>query len=179
MDEGSEQAGLHNLMAECYLGLGELDEAEAEVRRALEMNPELPTAYYNLALIHEERGDGRLAIEAYEKEIEVAPRDYKAHFNVAKLYGASGRRRDMKRHFELAIEHNPDFAIGHFYLANFHLEQGELVRAHELATRGVELGAEPRMAPFGHFILADIYTRQGKTADAERELRIARKLQGS
>jgi hypothetical protein len=35
------------------------------------------------------------------------------------------------------------------------------------------------MAPLGHFILADIYNRQGKFADAERELRAARRLESS
>ena len=179
VDVGSEQAGLHNLMAECYLGLKELDPAEAEVRRTLELNPEFPTAYFNLALIYEERGDPRAAVEAYEKEIEVAPRDYKAHFNVAKLHGSSGRPLKMKEHLEKTIELNDQFAIGHFYLAKYHLDVGELERAHELATQGVALGPEPRMAPLGHFILADVYSRQGRTADAERELRTARGLQGS
>ena len=172
-DVGSERAPLHNLMAECYLGLKELDRAKEAVTQALELNADLPTAYYNLALILEERGDVPAAIEAYEKEVEVAPKDYKAHFNAARLYGQTGRPREMKEHLEAAIEINGEFAIGHLYLAKFYLDTGVLDKAYELASKGIELGPEPSMAPLGHFILADIYNRQGRAEEAERELRAA------
>ena len=143
------------------------------------MNGELPTAYYNLALIFEERGDVNAAIEAYVKEIGVAPKDFKAHFNLGKLYGQTGRPQKMKEHFEAAIGANESFAIGHLYLAKLHLDTGNLDKAQELASRGIELGPNPSMAPFGHFILADIYNRQGRVEDAERELQAARRLQQS
>ena len=179
VDVGSERAPLHNLMAECYIGLKDFDAAEEEVRRALAMKPDLPTAYYNLALIFEERGDVSGAIEAYTTEIENAPKDYKAHFNLAKLYGKTGRPRKMREHLEAAIEVTEDFAIGHLYLAKLHLDMGNLEKARELAAKGIALGPEPSMAPLGHFILADIYTRQGRSEDAERELTAARRAQGS
>ena len=179
VDVGSERAPLHNLMAECYIGLKDLESAEKEVRKALQMKPDLPTAYYNLALIFEERGDAAAAIEAYQQEITNAPKDYKAHFNLAKLYGRTGRPRKMREHFEKAIELKDDFAIGYLYLAKFHLDAGELEKARDLALKGLELGPEPSMKPLGHFILADVYNRQGRMEDAERELRAARRAQGS
>ena len=85
----------------------------------------------------------------------------------------------MKEHFEDAIESNEKFAIGHLYLAKFYLDTGDFDKAHELASKGIELGPEPSMPPFGHFILADVYNRQGRLEDAERELRAAQRLQGS
>jgi arylsulfatase A-like enzyme/Tfp pilus assembly protein PilF len=179
VDAGSERAPLHNLMAECYIGLKQLDDAEREVRKALEMNSSLATANFNLALIEEERKDVPAAIAAYEREIEVSPKDFKAHFNLAKLYGQAGKPLQMKAHFEKAIEVNDKFAIGHLYLAKFYLDAGELDKAQELATKGIDLGPDPSMAPFGHFILADVYNRQGRFADAERELRTAQRLQSS
>ena len=179
VDVGSERAPLHNLMAQCYLGLKELDRAEEEMRRALEMDSELPTAYYNLALIFEARGDMPSAIDAYVREIEIAPKNFRAHFNLAKLYGETGRPREMKDHFEAAIEINDAFAIGHLYLAKFYLDTGDLEKAYELVTKGIELGPAPAMAPLGHFILADVYNRQGRLEDAERELRAAQRLEGS
>ena len=85
----------------------------------------------------------------------------------------------MREHFEAAIENKEDFAIGHLYLAKFHLDRGNLEKARELAAKGIALGPEPSMAPLGHFILADVYNRQGRSEDAERELRAARRAQGS
>jgi tetratricopeptide (TPR) repeat protein len=166
-------------MAECYIGLKKLDEAEKEIARALEMNAELPTAYFNLALVQEEKGDVPAAIQAYEKELEITPKDFRSHFNVAKLYGKAGNAPKTKEHFEKAVETNDKFAIGHLYLAKFYLDSGDLEKAQEMALKGIELGPEPEMAPLGHFILADVYNRQGRFADAQRELRTAQRLQSS
>jgi len=177
VDIGSERAPLHNLMAECYIGLKQLEEAKKEIATALEMNSELPTAHFNLALVHEEEDDVPAAISAYEKELEISPKDFRSHFNVAKLYGKAGNALKTKEHFEKAIETNDKFAIGHLYLAKFYLDEGDLEKAQELALKGIELGPEPTMAPLGHFILADVYNRQGRFGDAERELRRAQRLQ--
>lgn len=179
VDVGSERAPLHNLMAECYIGLKQLDEAQKQLNQAMKMNPELPTVYFNQALLYEERGDLPAAVESYKKEVEQSPKDFKSHFNLAKLYGKLGKPMLMKEHLQKAIESNEKFAIGHLYLAKFYLDAGDLDQARELAQKGIELGPEPSMAPLGHFILADVYNRQGKYADAERELKKAQKLQGS
>jgi arylsulfatase A-like enzyme/tetratricopeptide (TPR) repeat protein len=177
VDLGSERAPLHNLMAECYLTLKQLDQAEREVRRALEMNTELPTAQFNLALVLEERGDLPRAIEAYTKELVNAPRSFMAHFNLAKLYGKTGQPSQMIEHFEKAVEINEQFAIGYLYLAKANLDRGDVDAALTLARKGVSLGPERSMAPFGHFLLVDIYNRLGRSQEAAKELALARRLQ--
>ncbi len=47
----------------------------------------------------------------------------------------------------------------------------------DLAQRGLE--AEPRspVAALGHYVLADVYNRQGRPADASAEVAKARKLE--
>ena len=170
---GEERAPARNLKGQCLLSLGRLDEAEAELRLALEMDDLLSDAWYNLALLFEERGDGSRAVEAYETRLEMAPKDFRSHFNVAKLYGALGDRDRMEGSLRAALEHNPEFAVGYLYLSKVLLDRGELAEAEETALRGLALEPEPEMAPLGHFVLADIYNRQGRTAEAEREVRRA------
>ena len=170
---GEERAPARNLKGECLLSLGRLDEAEAELRVALEMDDQLSDAWYNLALLFEERGDGSRAIEAYETRLEMAPKDFRSHFNVAKLYGAMGDPERMETSFRTALEHNPEFGVGYLYLSKVLLDRGELAEAEETALRGLSLDPEPEMAPLGHFVLADVYNRQGRTAEAEREVRRA------
>ena len=172
-ETGEERAPARNLKGECLLSLGRLDEAEAELRLALSMDDQLSDAWYNLALLFEERGDGSRALEAYETRLEMAPRDFRSHFNVAKLYGAMGDPARMEASFRAAIEHNEDFAIGYLYLSKVLLDKGELAAAEETALRGLALEPDPEMAPLGHFVLADVYNRQGRTAEAEREVRRA------
>ncbi|MDE2882754.1 MAG: hypothetical protein OXP70_12915, partial [Acidobacteriota bacterium] len=59
------------------------------------------------------------------------------------------------------------------YLSKVLLDRGELGEAEETALRGLALEPEPDMAPLGHFVLADVYNRQGRLAEAEREVRRA------
>ena len=173
-ERGTERAPAHNLMAECYVELKDFAAAEREVRTALALKPDLPIAHFNLAIIREERGDREGAVAAYEKEIEVAPKSYKAHFNLAKLL--DGERQ--VEHLKKAVELKTDFANGYLYLAKAYLDGGRLEEAVEEARRGIELGADRNLAPLGHFILVDVYNRMGRYRDAERELAIARRLQG-
>lgn len=176
VDLGSERAPLHNLMGECYFGLKEYDRAESEVQQALKMNPELPTAHYNLALIREERNDLPGAIGSYLEELKNAPRSFMAHFNLAKLYGKTGQPRQMIEHFHKSIEINERFAVGYLYLAKAHLDAGDLDQALTFAKKGIALGPEPSMAPFGHLILVDTYNRLGRFEEAARELAVAERL---
>ncbi len=173
---GEERAPARNLKGQCLLSLGRLDEAEAEFRRALEMDERLSDAWYNLALLFEARGDAAGAIEAYETRLEAAPKDFRSHFNLAQLYGAMGDPARMEASFRLALEANPEFAVGHLYLAKALLDRGELLEAEVTALRGLGLDPEPDMAPFGHFVLADIYNRQGRLAEAQREARRGQSL---
>lgn len=173
---GEERAPARNLKGQVLLSLGRLDEAEAEFRRALAMDDELSDAWYNLALLFEQRGHADRALDAYETRLSMAPRDFRSHFNAAKLYGALGDRERMEASFRAAVEANRQFAVGHLYLAKALLDRGELAEAEETALRGLALDPEREMAPLGHFVLADVYNRLGRPRDAEREVARARAL---
>ncbi len=47
----------------------------------------------------------------------------------------------------------------------------------ELARTGLELDPGADMAPMGHYLLADIFTRLGQPEAAQRELATARALE--
>ncbi|MFQ5789091.1 MAG: tetratricopeptide repeat protein, partial [Acidobacteriota bacterium] len=111
--------------------------------------------------------------------LELFPKSFRTHFNMAKLDGKMGHPKEMIEHLKKSIELNPKFVVGYLYLANAYLEQGNLQQAMELAKKGIELGPEPSLAPFGHYILADVYKRLGRSRDAAREMAVAQRLQSS
>ena len=75
---------------------------------------------------------------------------------------------------------NPSFAEGHLFLAKLYLDAGQnLDEAVRLARKGVELAPQSEYAPLGHYVMADIYARQGKRAESDAEAARGRALERS
>jgi tetratricopeptide (TPR) repeat protein len=72
---------------------------------------------------------------------------------------AEGYRTQMERVIEIA----PDRPKGYLFLARGLLaEGGELARALELVETGLTLADDDELKALGHFLLADIYSREGE-----------------
>lgn len=59
--------------------------AIAAFKRAVEINPATPSAYYNLGLIYRDRGEIELAIEHFRRAVQVNPHDTDARRLLARL----------------------------------------------------------------------------------------------
>ena len=97
-------------------------------------------------------------------------------FNAAKLLQKVGRTDDAIVHFRKVVEIEPAFGTGHLYLAQALLERGDLDGAEQWARTGLENHPEPRLAPLGHYVLADVYEQRGRFAEARREVAAAERL---
>ncbi len=156
-------------IAEARLELKQLDAAEAALVEAITLKGDQSMAHYNLGLVHEARGEWQAAASEYEAEIKVSPKLYQPHFNLAKLLARGGRPADALTHFRAAVDKNPEFGTGFLYLAKALLDAGNLKDAEAAATRGLAAMPDAGMVPLGHYVLADIYSRQGRDADAARQ----------
>jgi arylsulfatase A-like enzyme/Tfp pilus assembly protein PilF len=152
------------------------DEAERALKTALEKKPGLPMAHFDLGLAYEGQGQIEKAIESYEAELSANPKAYRAAFNAAKLLQKTGRHKEAVAHFRKVVEIEPTFGTGQLYLAKALLDAGDLAGAEQWARSGLTNKPEPRLAPLGHYVLADIYERQGRAADARREVQTAERL---
>ena len=164
-------------LGECYIELKRLDEAETRIRAALAEKPDLQVAHYDLGLIHEAHGQTAEAIRAYETELARSPTSYSASFNLGKLLQQSGRAPEALARFRETVSSNPAFAPGHLYLAKALLDAGDLRGAEASARRGLESRPDRHIAPLGHYVLADVYTRLGRSAAASRELMLAQRFE--
>ncbi|HEV2984094.1 MAG TPA: sulfatase-like hydrolase/transferase [Vicinamibacterales bacterium] len=172
-----ERTALLTKLGECDIELKRYDDAERSLLEALKGKPDEPRAHYDLGLIYDARGEPARAITEYEAEIARNPKTYQAQFNLAKLLIASGRTADAVRHFEQAVDANPEFGSGFLYLAKARLDVGDLDGAEAAATKGMTLKPDADIAPLGHFVLADVYSRRGRPLDAAREAAKGRKLE--
>jgi choline-sulfatase len=171
-------AAARNALGVLALRRGDLAGAEREIRAAIGEKADVRLAHFNLALLAEQRGDLPRAIAEYQQELALHANSYKAAFNLGRLYESAGDRDGQLRELRRAIDLNPRFAEGHLFLAKAYLDREQhLDEAAELARRGIALDPRGEFAPLGHYVLADVFGRQGKRAEAQREVERGEQLE--
>ena len=171
-------ASAKNALGVIALQRGDPATAERLIREALAGKPKLRLAHFNLALLAEQRGDVRAAEREYVEELTAHPENYKAAFNLSRLYEQVGDREGQIGALKQSIVSNPRFGEGHIFLAKLYLDSGtNLQEAISLARKGLELAPRSDFAPLGHYVLADIYNRQGRQREGAQALARGRALE--
>jgi choline-sulfatase len=171
----SRVAQAHNALGAIAFGRGNLDEAERLAKQALSIRNDVRLAHYNLALIAEKRGDLQLAEKEYLLELEQHPEAYKAAFNLSQLYAQIGEKDLELDALRQSVDGNPEFAKGYVFLAKAYLDRRMApAEVERFARKGLAVSPTGDAAALAHAVLADLYTRQGRRADAARELASAR-----
>ena len=167
-----------NALGVIALERGDATTAERLIREALATKSTLRLAHFNLALVAEQRGDIRTAEREYIDELKGHPENFKAAFNLSRLYEQVGDREGQIDALKQSIVSNPKFAEGHLFLAKAYLDTGsKLEEAVKLAEKGLSLAPRSEYAPLGHYVLADIYNRQGRAREGAQELARGRALE--
>ncbi len=164
-------------LAEAHLELKQFDDAERALTEAIQLRADVPRGQYNLALVLEQRGRGAEARAAYEAEVAKNPKNYGAQFNLAKLLTKDGRLGDATARFRAAVDARPEFAEGYLYLAKALLDGGDLPGAQKAAQDGLARKPQPSIAPLGHYVLADVFSRLGRENEAARQVALAKRLE--
>lgn len=146
-----------------------LTEAERMVRKGLELEPEAKGGRYNLARVVEAQGRFDEAMALYRSELETFADHGKARFNLAQLERQRGNMGGFIAELRASTEKAPDFGPSFFFLAREELNAGHLDAARDLAERGLKVDDFSEVAPLGHYVLADIFSRLGKQKEAAAE----------
>ena len=102
-DQG-DAAELNYQLGARYYRKGDYDLARDRLQLALKQDPRNAFAWSTLGLTYEALGNVRLAEDAYENAVRVAPRDYKIQENYAVFLCRQGRFDDARRYFDKAIK---------------------------------------------------------------------------
>jgi arylsulfatase A-like enzyme/Tfp pilus assembly protein PilF len=161
-------------LAVANLNLGHFAEAESELDAIVDERPKFPLAHFHLGLLHEEQGRLSEARTAYAEEVELFPNNIPARFNLGNVLFELGDAAAAEQEMRTLIEKSPDTAKPYLLLARVLLQQGrDLSEVERLAKAGLERTDADDLKVLGYYLLADVYSRQGRQDELEQVLRRA------
>ena len=137
-------AEAHTSLGWVYDGLWQWEKAEEEFKRALELNPDYPTArqWYGLFLLDEGRLDEALA--ELKRAQELDPLSLVIGQNIAQAYLLRGDFNAAIEQSRKVIDLDPNYPRGHSQLGLAYLKQGNHAAAIAELLKSVELTKRER-----------------------------------
>jgi TonB family protein len=159
-------------MASVYIRLHRYDEAEAALKRSLEIRPMNPDAYRMTATIYHETNRYDLAIEALNKGVGMSQVDPFLKYQLAEIYGHLGRFSEAESLLRESVRLRPDFGQAYVALSAALVMQQKNDEADKVLKQGAQL-LQAAINP--NVILAQLLEHIGRTAEAVATLRLALK----
>jgi tetratricopeptide (TPR) repeat protein len=168
-----ESAEARLLLGTTKMNAQDFSEALADLKKAAELNPQLPDvfSYYGLALIS--TGDMAAAADAFRKELESNPNDFVSNLQLGVLFKQDQRYDEARTSFERALRVRPGDPAVRYQLATLDLMTGNIERA---CSKLEELIGDTPQFVEAHVSLATVYYRLKRKADGDRERATVLKL---
>lgn len=153
--------------AEDFVG-GKLEKDFEEWQSYVQKEPDDPLGRANLGAVYLEMGDIEKGIQELELAVDLGPEGYTYMFKLGEAYRMAGRNDEAIVMFKQAQEKYPDGEkyLPAYQLAEIYLEQGDLASAKDFAQQAVDGSTGIWNA---HYLLGQIYEREGDTAMARQE----------
>ena len=152
---------------------GRFAEAEAHIQRALALRPDRPGAHENLGVVLRAQGRHAEAHASFVRVVALRPAHASSRLNLGVSLATLGRDDDAEREFREAERLSPTLSLAPANLGALYLRQQRPDAAIPPLERAVGLDptrADPRV------MLTQAYAMTGRTADAERQIRILRTM---
>jgi tetratricopeptide (TPR) repeat protein len=143
-----------------------LDLASAASKRAAELNDQLSAVYITLGRIHDGTGQRGLALQEFQRALELDHRNADALLGLADTYAHAGRSQDAEATYKRAAAMRPEYWDGHYQLGAFYFEQGRFADAANQFSRVLELLPDHARA-HASLGLAKLSLREEGEAEAE------------
>jgi tetratricopeptide (TPR) repeat protein len=172
-----QSARTHQILAEHMVNLGDIKRALGEYRQALQLDPRLSGAHFELGeliLLNSSSADAQdEAQKEFETALAINSGDSKSECELAAIYVL---RRDM----DTALRHYQHAAVLNPYDAEAQIGIAKVLVASDQAKKALEhLLAAIRLDPSNvkaHYRLSQLYRQLGRASDAEREMAEFRSL---
>src|SRR5499427_8899387 len=168
-----DSAEAHVMMGTTYLTLTEYEKALKEFKRAVELNPKLPSvnSFYGQTLVR--MGSAEEAMAAFRRELEINPNDFDSCLQMGVLLKQDQKLDESRDYLRRALTVRPNEPNARFYIASIDVAQGKSNEALPALEQLVKDAADFVEA---HVMLATVYYRMRRKADGDREQAIVNKL---
>jgi len=169
-----ESAETQLLLGAIKLRAREFNPAIENLKRAVELNPDLPEvhSYYGRAL--RAAGDTPAATEQFRAELAHHPNDFVSNLEISVLLKQEGRLAEARQRLDAALRVRPEDPGAFYQLASIDVMEGRNQQALAALERIVK--AAPNFTE-AQVSLATVYYRLNRREDGDRVRAIVRKLQ--
>ena len=151
----------------------DFSQALVDIKKALEMNPDLPDvyAYYGMVLLV--MGDVKGSKDAFQKELARNPNNFDASLRLGALLRVDQEYEQALPYLKHALSLRPGDPTVRYQLASINLAEGKAEQARQ---EFEDLVKESPNFTEAHVSLAGIYYREKRKADGDKERAIVRDL---
>jgi tetratricopeptide (TPR) repeat protein len=174
-----DSARAHQAMAENYFVLRRMPEAEKEYSEALRLRPDIPEAHLELGEVYAGAFQWPKAEEEFRAQTKLQPGNAEAAYRLGAALLEQGKARDARVELVRANRLMPDMPETLYSLGKAASLDADPVAAEKAWTKLLSIEKETSLAAQAHFALAGLYRKQGKTAEAQREMQEFQRLQNS
>src|SRR5690242_6406718 len=174
-----DSARTHQALAENHYVLRQMLQAEKEYKEALRLKPDTPHLHLELGLVYAGASQWDKAEQEFRAETRLQPGNAEAFYRVGDALLQQGKAQEARVELERADHLKPGMPETLYALGKAASLSGDPARAEKAWREVISVEKESSLAAQAHFELAGLYRKQGKAAEAEREMQEFTKLQNS
>jgi tetratricopeptide (TPR) repeat protein len=174
-----DSARSHQAMAENYFVLRRMPDAEKEYVEALRMRPGLPEAHLALGEVYAGAFEWAKAEEQFRLQVKLQPGNAEAAYRLGEALLEQGQAHAARAELLRADRLLPEMPETLYSLGKAASLEGDAAAAEKAWSKLLSIEKQSPLAAQAHFGLAGLYRKQGKTAEAQREMQAFESLQNS
>jgi tetratricopeptide (TPR) repeat protein len=172
-----DSARAHQMMAQDYAVLRDVPAAEREFREALRLSPQTAGLHLQLGELYARAQQWDRAEEQFRLETELQPGSPEAFYRLGEARLQLGKFHEAREALVHSDQLRGEMPETLYQLGKASAMDGDDTMAQKFWEHVLTLERNTPLAGQAHFGLAGIYRKQGKTADANREMEEFRKTQ--
>lgn len=169
----------HQAMAENYFVLRRMQDAEKEYMEALKLRSSLPEAHIALGEVYAGAFEWHKAEEEFRAQTKMEPGNAEAAYRLGDALLQQGKTHEARTELARADKLLPDMPETLYALGKAAAGEGDAATAEKEWNHLLSIEKNSSLAAQAHFGLAGIYRKQGKAAEAKREMQEYESLQNA